>query len=98
MSGAQSSIARYLRSSSKGNPAVPRVTVPFGNEVDVMRGTGVEVIVRAQTDGGADVLRFEADFVRLAGMDDEGVRIGLRFRADPEDDTGRITQLLDVGD
>ena len=33
MSGIQSSHVRYLRSSPKGNPTVPRVTAPFGNLV-----------------------------------------------------------------
>lgn len=72
------------------------LSVPYGNEIDVMTAAGVHILLRADTDAGPRMLRFPATLVRMAGLDDAGVRLGFRFD-DPSDEHMRfVDRLVDV--
>ncbi len=55
------------------------VTVPYGQEIDVMTASDLTVALTARSDEGPVDVSFRATLVRMAGVTEDGVRLGLRF-------------------
>ena len=72
------------------------VSVPFGNEIDVMTATGLTVLLPVRSAKGPVQVCCRATLVRMAGLDDRGVRVGLRFESDDRPSEAMIASLREV--
>jgi hypothetical protein len=61
--------------------------VPFGHEIDVMTAAELAVRFEVRTEAGPASVCFDATLVRMDGVDEEGVRLGVRFSHRQPDDS-----------
>lgn len=66
------------------------VSVPFGHEIDVMTAGEVKLRLTVGKASGQRGVALPARLVRVAGTDDDGVRLGFRFGTNAEG----ITRLV----